>query len=156
MLSGKLIHLIELHFKEISERILREIRCHPEMPHLRQLPEAELRERGQTILENLGHWLGSENVQTLAQKQEALGKLRFEQGIPLHETVRALCLVKESMVDFLQEQGIPRDSLGLYAEEELEHRISRFFDTLIVHLVRGYEAAWQHAAHLAAEKVGVC
>lgn len=150
MLSGKLVHLIETHHKEISDRIIREIWRHPDLTHLRQLPEAELRERAQTLLENLGHWLVSGNMMELAKTQEVVGKRRFEQSIPLHEAVRALCLIKENMVDFIEEQGIPRDTLGLYAEEELEHRIGRFVDTLIIHLVRGYEAAWHKAAHAAA------
>ena len=147
MLSGKLIHLIEVHHQDITDRIIREIWRHPDLVHLRRLPESELRERGQNLLENLGYWLASGNEDELMKKQEDVGKRRFEQSIPLDETVRALCLIKENMVDFIEEQGIPKDSLGLYAEEEMEHRIGRFFDDLIVHIVRGYQAASQRAAH---------
>ena len=151
MLSGKLIHLIEVHHKDITDRIMREILRHPDLVYLRRLPEAELRERGQTILENLGYWLKAGNEEEIAIKQEAVGRTRFEAEIPLHEAVRALCIVKDKMIEFLEDQGIPRDTLAMYAEEELEHRVSRFFDVLIVHLIRGYEAAWRRsAAHAAA------
>ncbi|PWU12294.1 MAG: hypothetical protein C5B51_00980 [Terriglobia bacterium] len=150
MLSGKLIHLIEQHYKEISQSVIDAIRRHPEMTHLGQLPDAELRERGQTILANLGHWLVSANEASLARQQEAVGKLRFEQSIPMHEAVRGLCVIKEKMLDFLEQEDILRDSLGLYAEEELQRRVGRFFDTLVVHLVKGYETAWRHATHMAA------
>ncbi len=150
MLSGKLIHLIEIHHKDITDRVTREIRSDPELPGLRQLPEAEIHERCQTILENLGHWLASGNVETLAQKQESIGKLRFEQGIPLHETVRALCLLKDHTVRFLEEHGLPVDPVGIYAEQELVNRFGRFFDTLVIHLVKGYEDSWRHAAQLVA------
>jgi hypothetical protein len=146
MLSGKLIHLIEVHHQDITDRIFREILRHPELVHLRRLPESELRERAQTLLENLGYWLASRNEDELVKVQEAVVKRRFEQSIPLHETVRALCVIKENMVDFIEEQGIPKDSLGLYAEEEMEHRIGRFFDSLIVYTIRGYETAWHRAA----------
>jgi hypothetical protein len=71
-----------------------------------------------------------------------MGKRRFQQSVPLHEVVRAFCVIKESMVAFIEEEGIPSDPLGLYAEEQMQHRIGRFFDTLIVHPVRGYETAW--------------
>jgi hypothetical protein len=151
MLSGKLIHLIEVHHQDISDRIIREIWRHPDLVHLRRLPEAELRERGQNLLENLGYWLASGNEDELVRVHEAVGKRRFEQSIPLYEVVRALCVIKENMVDFIEEQGIPKDSLGLYAEEEMEHRIGRFFDTLIVYTVRGYETAWHRAAHATAQ-----
>ena len=149
MLSGKLIHLIETNHKEIMDRILREIWRHPDLPYIRALPEADLRHRGRVILEHLGDWLAGKTPE-LAANQEAVGRLRFEQRIPLHESVHALCLIKNNMIEFLEEQGIPRDTVGLYAEEELEHRIGKFFDTLIIHLVRGYEAAWHKTERTAA------
>jgi hypothetical protein len=40
-------------------------------------------------------------------------------------------------------------SVGLYAEEEMEHRLGQFFDRLIIHLARGYEAAWHRASRAA-------
>ena len=50
MLSGRLIHLIETHHRELTDRVLREIWRQQELPHVRRLPEAELRERGQAIV----------------------------------------------------------------------------------------------------------
>ena len=79
-----------------------------------------------------------------------MGRLRFEQSVPLHEAVHTLCLTKGTVIDFIEEQGIPRDSIGLYAEEELEHRLGKFFDQLIIHLVLGYEGAWRRAVRAAA------
>jgi hypothetical protein len=38
----------------------------------------------------------------------------------------------------------------VHAEEGLEHRLDRFFDWLVYHLVRGYEEALRKAAHLVA------
>ena len=40
--------------------------------------------------------------------------------------------------------------MDLYAKEELERRVGRFFDELTIHMVRGYETAWRRAAHAAA------
>jgi len=150
MLSGKLIHLIESHDEEITARIVRSIRHHPELAHLGKLPESELRAQGQEILKNLGHWLASANEEKLAHEYEAIGKVRFAESVPLHESVRGLCLIKDKMIDFVDEQGFDYDCLALYAEEQLERRVGRFFDLLLTHLVRGYETAWQHAAHAVA------
>jgi len=150
MLSGKLIRLIETHQPEITDRFLREIRLHPDFIHLRQLPHAELRERGQVILENLGYWLAAGNQEELAAKYEAIGRERFAEGIPLHECIHALCLIKQKMLDFVSEQGFQPDALQLYAEEELGYRVGRFFDLLVIHLARGYETAWHKAESAAA------
>ena len=150
MLSGKLIHLIEAHQENIAANVIREIHRHPEMPHFQKLSDAELRERGQQILENLDHWLAAGHEAEIGQHYEKLGKARFEESIPLHESVRALAIMKDKMIDFVHEQGIARTSMDLYAEEELERRFGRFFDTLTIHMVRGYETAWRRAAHAAA------
>jgi hypothetical protein len=144
MLSARLIRLIEAHYQQIVDRVIREISRQSDLVYVHRLPEAELRERTQVILEHLGDWL-SGNAEEIGIKQEEIGRRRFEQTVPLHEAVRALCIVKNNVIEFIEEQGIPQDSLGLYAEEELEHRLGQFFDAMIVHLVRGYEAAWHRA-----------
>jgi len=150
MLSGKLIRLIESHEEEIAAGIVRSIRRHPDLAHLGRLPEAELRERGHEILKNLGHWLAHENEAKLAHEYEAIGRVRFEESVPLHESVRGLCLIKDKMIDFLDEQGYSQDTLAIYAEEQFERHLGRFFDILVIHLARGYEKAWYHAVHAVA------
>jgi hypothetical protein len=150
MLSGKLIRLIEGHQQEITDRLIRDIYRHPDLTHLRQLPEAELRERGQNLLENLGYWLDEGNEEELSVKYESLGQARFDEGVPLHESVHALFLIKDKMIDFVGEQGFPPDALELYAEEELERRIGRFFDLLVLRMIRGYEGAWHKLVHTSA------
>ncbi len=150
MLSGKLIRLIETHEEQITASIVHSIRRHPELPHLGALAELELRERCREIVENLGHWLAHGNEEKLASGYEAIGKLRFAQGVPLDECVRGLCLIKDRIIDFLDGQGIEADSLAIYAEGQLLRRIAPFFDLLVIHLVRGYETARRHAAHAAA------
>jgi len=149
MLSARLIHLIEAHHKEVADRVLREIWRRQDLPHILRLPEAELRERNRVILEHLGEWL-SGNEEEMGKRQETVGRQRFEQSVPLHEAVHALCLIKNTVIEFIEEQGIPRDTIGLYAEEELEHRLGKFFDQLIIHLVRGYEGAWRRSIRVAA------
>ena len=149
MLSARLIHLIETHHKEVADRVLREIWRREDLPHILRLPEAELRERNRLLLEHLGEWLLGDE-EKMERLQESVGTKRFEQSVPLHESVHALCLIKNTVIEFIEEQGIPRDTIGLYAEEELEHRLGKFFDQLIIHLVRGYERAWRRAIRVAA------
>jgi len=150
MLSGKLIHLIEVHQEQIAANVLQEVHRHPDLAGLRKLSDVELRERGQQILEHLGHWLSAGHEAEIAQHYEILGRARFEESVPLHESVRALTIIKDKMIEFVHDQGLARTSVDLYAEEELERRVGRFFDELIIHMVRGYETAWRRAAHAVA------
>ena len=147
MLSARLIHLIETHEETISTRILREIRRDPRLAHLAGLPDAELHERGHEILKNLGHWLSLGSEEEIARKYEGIGKIRFQEAVPLHESIQGLCLIKYAMVDFIHEQGVDKDCVALYAEEELERRVAKFFDWLVTHMAQGYELEWRHAAY---------
>src|SRR6266702_963297 len=126
MLSGKLVHLIESHWDQIASRVIDQVRREPQMPHIRGLAESELREMEQVLLQNLGHWLSAGNEEDLAHQYEHFGKLRCEQGVPLHESVRGLCIIREKMLDFVEEHIASKNTLELYAEEELERRLGRF------------------------------
>jgi hypothetical protein len=150
MLSGKLVHLIEANSTSIVQQVISQIRRDPELTHVSQLPDAELREYGQHILERLGFWLAHGNEQELADYYEDAGRLRFEEGVPLYEAVRGLFLIKDKMIDFVLNRADARTYMQLYAEEELEHRVDRFFDILICHLVKGYEKALRRSARDAA------
>ena len=141
MLSTKLVQLIETHWEEIAERLIREVRRNGEMKNLAARPDSELREWCRVILENLGQLLVIKKEDEIRRRFEALGKNRFEENIPLHEAVLRLHLLQDKIVAFVHEQGFPMTALQLYAEEELEQRMTRFFHACVYHVVRGYEAA---------------
>ena len=145
MLSGKLVHLIESHWDQIMSRVIDQVRHEPQMSHTRALVESELRDWGQTLLQNLGHWLTIGSEEDLARTYEYLGTLRFEEDVPLHESVHGLCIIREKMLDFVEEHIFSKNTMELYAEEELDRRLGRFFDLLTIHLVRGYEQALRRA-----------
>jgi hypothetical protein len=150
MLSGKLIRLIESHWEQISNSILQQVRHDPRLTHVRSLPEPELRALREDLLRNLSHWLISSREEEIQPRFEALGRRRFEEGIPLHEAVYGLLIVKKRMIEFVRNQGLGATVVEVYAEEELEHRVDCFFDDLIYYLVRGYESALRQAARLTA------
>jgi hypothetical protein len=149
MLSVKLIQAVEDHWEQIGAKVLRDIQGHPDLGHLKQLPESELKDRAQEVTRNLGHWLMAKE-QELSGRYEGLGRHRFREHVPLHEVVRALQILKDNITGFVRDQGFSQTSVELYAEEELEHLVSRFFDAVVYHVVRGYEEAIRSAAHLAA------
>ena len=150
MLSGRLVHLVETNSTLIVEQVISQIRRDPELQHVSKLSEAELREYGMYLLERFGDWLARSNGQELANYYEDTGRLRFEEGVPLHEAVRGLFLVKNKIIDFVMNQATARTYMQIYAEEELEHRVDRFFDDLVCHLVKGYETALRRSARAAA------
>ena len=148
MLSVKLVQLIEAHWDEIAERLIGTVRSHPDMQSFASRPAIEIREWCGEILQNLGDMLSTRDGDHMLRFRD-LGKTRFEENIPLHEAVLRFHLLKDKVFEFVHEQGFPMNAMQLYAEEELEHRMSRFFDGCVYQVVCGYEKALRRAARLA-------
>jgi hypothetical protein len=149
MLSARLIHLIETHEEKIGAHILRQIRHDPTLSHLAALPEADLRQRCREILQHLGEWLLGQEEE-IERRYEGIGKLRYQDSVPLNESIRGLCLIKYAMMDFIHERGFEPDYMELYVEGELQSRVEKFFDLLVIHLARGYEHEWHNTMVAAA------
>jgi hypothetical protein len=149
MLSGRLVQNIETHWEEIAARLIQKIRRHPETPALGALPDAQLRDWCQTILENLQSWLPSGGEEEIRRRYEAMGGDRFEESIPLHEAVLRLQLLKGAIIDFARQDAVPVTSVQIYAEQELEDRLGHFFDALVYYIVCGYEKAMRRAVRYA-------
>lgn len=148
MLSFTLMQVLEDHWEELSASVVRQMRADSQMKHLTALPEGELNRRAKEVMKYFCQWLsGNDGV---AQRYEEIGRTRFEQGVPLHEFVRALQMIKQRMITFVREQGADT-AVRIFAEEELEYSIDRFFDQAVYHTVRGYEAALHyHATRISA------
>src|SRR5690349_16865718 len=106
MLSGKFVHLIESQWDHIIARVIDEVRRDPEMTHFPKLVETEWREWGQNLLQNLGHWLAGGHEKELANAFEEHGRHRFEEDVPLEESVRVLCIIRHKVIDYVDEQMI--------------------------------------------------
>jgi hypothetical protein len=117
------------------------VRREPELAHYRAVLESDLRDWGQFMLQNLGQWLTAGNTEEIAHRYEQLGKQRFEAEIPLYESVHCFCIMRERVLDFVEEHVFTKNSLALYEQEELDRRLGRFFDLLTIHMVKGYEGA---------------
>jgi len=144
MLSSKLIAMIESHWESIAARILHQIRQDPELDHLRRMPDSDLEDRGREIAKNLGHWLTASEKE-VARRYEQIGRTRYQQLVPLHESVHGLHIVKHAILSFVRDQGLGQTTIEVYAEEELEHHVGLFFDCVVHHLVRGYEQELRQA-----------
>jgi hypothetical protein len=146
MVSAKLVRHIEEHWEAVGQRWLRLLRAQKDLHFLSCVPESEVYEISGRLLRNLGRWLASSGDNELARQYEEIGRMRCRDKMPASEAVRGVQLLREAAIGYIRDQGFFDSSLDLYAEEELEHDLSRFFDLLMYHLLRGYEQ--QHAAHL--------
>jgi hypothetical protein len=148
MISGKLVHLIETNSDLIIDRVVAQIRNDSVPANTPTLPDNEVRALGQDLLLHLEHWLTAGDEQGLGHRAEHLGTLCFEREIPLHRGVRALCLLREKVLDFAEEHLVSYSSVELYSEEQLNRRMGHFFDILTIHMVQGYERSLHRTGEL--------
>jgi hypothetical protein len=141
MVSAKLVHQVEDHWEAISGRYMRRLRQQHGLHHVSRTPDSEITDACRRVLHNLGHWLVSSSEEEIARLYERVGHDRFAAGIPLSESLRSVQLMKDATLDYIQDEAFVQTSVDLYAEEELELQLGRFFDLLIYHLARGYETA---------------
>lgn len=141
MVSAKLVHRIEDHWEQVGTRVIRLLRNSQHTPHIAAMPESEMTEACRRVLRNLGNWLVSSAESDIASHFERYGADRYRGGITLSESIRAMQLMKDATIGFIQDGGPLENSVELYAEEELENQLGRFFDLLVYHLAHGYETA---------------
>jgi hypothetical protein len=85
---------------------------------------------------------------------ENWGRRRFDQGISLSEIVYAVIVLKQHMARYIVDNGLVDASfplvdndyvlpMHLSSLQDLNNRVSQFFDEAIYHLARGYEEGAQ-------------
>lgn len=139
MLSPKLVQMIERHADGLAGAVARELHADRRAPRMANLAESELRDQCRDFLKRLGHWLVESDADEIARHYENLGRLRLREGVPLHEAVHALHLLKRKMLEDMRAQGFADSAIDVYGEEEMEYAIGRFFDSAVYHVVHGYE-----------------
>ncbi len=77
-------------------------------------PEIEVREWSREIVENLGDLLTAKEHEELHRRYRVMGKVRFEENIPLHEAVLRFHLLKDKIVEFVHEQGWDGSSTAVF------------------------------------------
>jgi hypothetical protein len=145
MMSAILIKLIESHSDAITRQGVARLRGDSKLPFLQRHSQNELLRRCEDVCERLGHWLAEADEQEIEQRYGTLGRERFEEGTPLHETVRAAQIYKSALLSYARQTGLWASTADLYGEAELERLIEGFFDRVIYYEVREYETALRTA-----------
>jgi len=149
MLSARLVQLIETSWKEIAARLIAAIRENLDLTQLAKKSDFELREWCQGILAHLSYYLTSSNKDEIERRFRILGRMRFEEQIPLREAVLRYQILHEKILSLIREQGYAMTAVQLYSEEELERRLRHFFDAAIYQVVSGYEDQIRRAYRVA-------
>ena len=151
MIAAKLVELIESHATRFSRDVVEDLATNERTWGFRTVPREELEDRIFRIVHHLGNWIGDPRAVMVQSEFADWGGRRFAQGIPLSELVYAVIVLKQHLRRYVLDHGLidaafPRADgdyvlpMHLYSVQDLNARLSLFFDEALYHLARGYEA----------------
>ena len=139
MLSDSLIGFVNESIPLVARLWLADVRSnHTTAAYLLLDPDALLTECT-TSLRQLGGWLEGESTEEqIRQSFHELGAHRKGQGVPLHELLSGIMLLKRQMWAHARSQGVWQRPMEMYRVMELQSRFAVFFDRAMYHSARGY------------------
>lgn len=149
MFSYRLVRLIESHADALAAGLEERALASSQVPHFKNVPSHELRERVYEIYCHLGEWLLGKNELDIEQRYREIGARRSSQGVPLSEVIQAIILTKENLWNFLKSEAVMDRTVEIMGELELLQMLEMFFDRAIYYAAVGYEeeaARWQEKA----------
>lgn len=141
MLATRLVHLIELHADQLSQRLISRLEGDSRSQELRKVPREELQARSYEVYRNLADWLVRKTEHELEQTYREIGARRARQGVAFSDVLYALTSTKAELWQFLQDQGLVTKPVELFGEMELFRLLDQFFDRALYYAASGYEQA---------------
>ncbi|HPI90475.1 MAG TPA: histidine kinase N-terminal domain-containing protein [Spirochaetota bacterium] len=139
LLANKFVKLVEENHQEIVEQYMNDLLRNDKTIAYRSLDKQKIYEIGDNVYRELSQWLsrGSQKNE-IGGFYEKLGKLRFQQGVPVSQVFHALVLLKRHMWLFVKKR-LENDITDYKQLIELLNKVILFFDRAIFHMLSGYE-----------------
>ena len=138
MSPARLIELVETQWETIANEAIARLHRDPQVPNYHALTDDQLRARARDLLAQLGRWLARREEESLARRYEDLGRQRHAEGMPLHEVIYKLQVLKRVVHQHARDQHLEVTAIELYAEQEFLHLIDEFFDSIVFRVSKGY------------------
>lgn len=150
MLSARLVHIIESHAEELTQRFVEQLKTHARTPSYQRLPQHDVHETAYKVYKHLGAWLEGRAKDHMPRHYEEIGRRRFEAGIPISEVMYAIVLSKKTLLTYVRNNAWGGTPMEIFGEEELVNRVNQFYDDAIYYTALGYQNAALEGRHHAA------
>jgi len=140
MVLEKLEEILIKDIEEITRRSEKDILSREETHSYRNMSQEVLNNRIKDVYRRLEMWLAGKKSKIDMQKiYEDAGAARFKEGIPLHETILVMQLLKRHLWLFILEKQVLDSAFELLRSLEINNKVVLYFDRAIYYLTRGYE-----------------
>ena len=141
MRAPKLIQHLKDDADGMSERLLEKIRSSRKCSELLQeVPAEEHKRYAVDVYHNLMMWLVAENDFSL-EHYVGLGKLRAQQGVPFSDLLWAVCITREYLWEYIQQECLIEEPVEFWGGVMLLRSLNQFFDRALYLALLGYQMA---------------
>jgi hypothetical protein len=141
MIYLKIMEVLKSDAEQLSRRVVNDLLNRGETEYHKKYSQEIMYERVYDVYSTLGYWLDRARPKEEIRKHfSEIGKKRFEEGIPLHEVIMFLMLIKRHLWLYLLEKHFFENSYELMKSLEMNNRVVLFFDRAILAATMGYEA----------------
>ena len=141
MRAPKLIQRLKDDADGMSERLLGKIRNSRRCSALLlRVPAEEHKRYAVDVYHDLMMWLVAENDSSL-EHYVGLGKLRAQQGVPFSDLLWAVCITREYLWEYIQQEWLTEEPVEFWGGVMLLRSLNQFFDRALYLALLGYQIA---------------
>ncbi len=138
--ADKLIEITERHKEEIAKEWARAVRANPRTPSFHEMPEERCIEHALSFYTNLRRIYFSAKPYTEVREYFArYAEKSFREGLPLHETVYALIMMRRHMWLYADFQAPFLTAIDHHQAVETINKTIRIFDHGIYLVIQKYD-----------------
>ena len=142
MLALKLVQHLRADADSMSERLLEKIRSSRRCSELLlKVPADEHKRYAVDIYRDLMEWLVTETDSLIEARYVELGKLRAQQGIPFSHLFWAVCITRDFLCDYIQQECLIDEPVEFWGGVMLIRSLNQFFDRALYFSLIGYQNA---------------
>lgn len=142
MRALKLVQHLRADADSMSERLLEKIRSSRRCSELLlKVPADEHKRYAVDIYRDLMDWLVAETDSLIEARYVELGKLRAQQGIPFGHLFWAVCITRDFLCDYIQQECLIDEPVEFWGGVMLIRSLNQFFDRALYFSLIGYQNA---------------
>jgi len=142
MRALKLVQHMKANADRMSEELIHKIRNGDRCSELlRRVPAGEQKRYALEIHRDLTDWLAAEIDAIVESRYVDLGIQRAHQGVPLTDVFWAVCVAREYLWDYMQQECLMEEPVEFLGGVMLLHSLNRFFDRVLYFTLVGYQKA---------------
>ncbi len=142
MRALKLVQYMKANADRISEELIQRIRSSDRCGDLlRRVPAEEQKRYTLEIYRDLMDWLAVEIDSLVELRYVDLGIQRAHQGVPFSEMFWAVCIARDYLWDYMQQECLLEEPVEFWGGVILLHKLNQFFDRALYFTLIGYQKA---------------